>query len=344
MHTDLDSAPRPHGFTLVELLVVIAIIGTLMALLLPAVQHARESSRRSSCLNNLKQLALANIQFEERNGRLPGLFDRFPDQYLPADTTDRDMEPYGTWGVLLLPDLERSQAYDAFVEGRGPDLYIPSYMCPSDDSKERTGASNSYVANAGMAGPAALQKSANGPFLNRIAEPKAAMLDGHWRDGREYTMVLTENLLASPYSTIGWSVFDTRGLVNGDVLGTPKDVPWGVCFLWRSSATAEHHVNGPEARCPPGEKCEMFGLPREERLRSLRYTDATTDAGAQLLAHQARPSSNHSSGVNVAFMSGRAIFLRETIDYKVLRATMTPNDRRSDSPTPDILVEDQPYL
>ena len=54
---------------------MIAIIGTLVALLLPAVQKARESSRRSSCLNNLRQLALATLQFEERLHRIPGLFE-----------------------------------------------------------------------------------------------------------------------------------------------------------------------------------------------------------------------------------------------------------------------------
>jgi hypothetical protein len=54
----------------------------------------------------------------------------------------------------------------------------------------------------------------------------------------------------------------------------------------------------------------------------------------------AKPSSEHSGGVNVAFGSGRAMFLRETIDYKVFRALMTLNDKTSDSPLPDFIMDD----
>lgn len=64
-----------RAFTLVELLVVIAIIGTLVALLLPAVQRARESSRRSSCGNNIRQIILGTMQYEDRFKRFPGLFE-----------------------------------------------------------------------------------------------------------------------------------------------------------------------------------------------------------------------------------------------------------------------------
>ena len=62
---------RPRGFTLVELLVVIAIIGVLVALLLPAVQAAREAARRNECANNLRQLALACLLHEEQLGYFP---------------------------------------------------------------------------------------------------------------------------------------------------------------------------------------------------------------------------------------------------------------------------------
>jgi len=88
------------GFTLVELLVVIAIIGTLVGLLLPAVQQAREAARRSSCTNQTKQLALACLNYESTRKRLPSSNDR-----------DNNSEGW-SWIVMILPFLEESNMYN----------------------------------------------------------------------------------------------------------------------------------------------------------------------------------------------------------------------------------------
>src|SRR6476620_8241266 len=93
------SQPK-HGFTLVELLVVIAIIGVLVALLLPAVQSAREAARRTQCTNNMKQIALATHNYADiYNGPFP------VGEYACC---------WGTWLVGLLPYIEQKPLYDQY--------------------------------------------------------------------------------------------------------------------------------------------------------------------------------------------------------------------------------------
>ncbi|HZN34751.1 MAG TPA: DUF1559 domain-containing protein [Pirellulaceae bacterium] len=99
------------GFTLVELLVVVAIIGILMALLLPAVQAARESARRTQCYNNLKQLALACHNFEQNHKKLPPYFGVFPERGVGAVD--------GGWFLHILPYIEQQQITDAVIGAGG---------------------------------------------------------------------------------------------------------------------------------------------------------------------------------------------------------------------------------
>jgi prepilin-type N-terminal cleavage/methylation domain-containing protein len=99
---------RKPGFTLVELLVVIAIIGTLIGLLLPAINAARESGRRAQCLNNLKQFGVALQAFHDDNGAFPVGNVEPPDSYQDINITG------GWWGfqARLLPYLEAKSIYD----------------------------------------------------------------------------------------------------------------------------------------------------------------------------------------------------------------------------------------
>jgi prepilin-type N-terminal cleavage/methylation domain-containing protein len=150
--------PAGHGrraFTLVELLVVIAIIGVLVALLLPAVQAAREAARRAQCQNNLKQIGLAALQFEDAYKKLP------PGAVWSGSGTEK-----GSVYVYLLPYLERASLYQAFdltrtsIDGSTfpqstkliASTVIPTFICPSDPHPKlyyETLASHNYAASRG---------------------------------------------------------------------------------------------------------------------------------------------------------------------------------------------------
>ncbi|MEX0669985.1 MAG: DUF1559 domain-containing protein, partial [Pirellulales bacterium] len=122
------ACPRTlHGFTLVELLVVIAIIAVLMALLLPAVQSARESGRRAACANNLKQLALGSIQHLTAFGHYPtGGWDSASVGMISPNLGSDWRQP-GGWGYTILPFIEQTNVFNA-VNLTQP---LPIYACPS---------------------------------------------------------------------------------------------------------------------------------------------------------------------------------------------------------------------
>ncbi len=126
--------PDTRGFTLVELLVVIAIIGVLVALLLPAVQAAREAARRSQCSNNLKQIGLAVQNFHDT-------YSKLPPTALQGGGPPNDK--YHTWLVVILPFIEQGSLYDEFdlskpwdqspnpAAAQLPGADIAGYRCPS---------------------------------------------------------------------------------------------------------------------------------------------------------------------------------------------------------------------
>jgi prepilin-type N-terminal cleavage/methylation domain-containing protein/prepilin-type processing-associated H-X9-DG protein len=121
---------RHSAFTLVELLVVIAIIGVLVALLLPAIQAAREAARRSQCTNNLKQIGLGFHNYESANGGFP------PRRWSRAD------QGYTGWGTFILPFMEEQAIYDRYnwkydyydpVNKDVVETKLPVFICPSVD-------------------------------------------------------------------------------------------------------------------------------------------------------------------------------------------------------------------
>src|SRR5882757_9724721 len=152
---------RTHkrGFTLVELLVVIAIIGTLVALLLPAIQAAREAGRRSACMNNLKQVGVAIANYESDKKVLPpgAIWERW--------RPESKRRSHGSLLVQLLPYIEERTLYDSFdftqritdaevLPGTTTKIGstpVSTYVCPSDDHNGSFGgyAVHNYAASNG---------------------------------------------------------------------------------------------------------------------------------------------------------------------------------------------------
>ena len=165
----VSSQRGSRGFTLVELLVVIAIIGVLVALLLPAVQAAREAARRASCNNNLRQIGIGLLNYESARGELPP-------GHIRERTADGTMDSIASWVSVTLPYLEQAALFQQidldrpFYAHPGYDdgtayhhRFIDVSDCPSDGPASslplvqggstfpnQYGARGNYVANAGF--------------------------------------------------------------------------------------------------------------------------------------------------------------------------------------------------
>ena len=321
------------GFTLVELLVVIAIVGILVALLLPAVQQAREAARRMQCTSHLKQLALATLNYEDTNGLLPpcGMVEDktliYNGQEYPV--FDQRSGKMFSWAVLLLPFLEETSLYSQFDLSRNvleqpaepQEQPIAVYMCPSDSARGRLYMDEEFTLGKRFAkGNYAAYVT---PFHSdlQLLYPGALISTGQKLtrviDGTTKTIVFTEvRTLDHPRDERGaWALpWNAASILSLDmhhdrIAAGSYFVNFRPLALYANQAQMPNTI-GPNAdvlvRCPDDALVDaqlqrMPCLPWKYQLGLAGYISAA-------------PRSVHVGGVNVAFLDGRVEFLRDDVD------------------------------
>jgi prepilin-type N-terminal cleavage/methylation domain-containing protein len=222
---------RRGAFTLVELLVVIAIIGILVALLLPAIQAAREAARRSQCTNNLKQLGVALHNYHDTNKTLPFRCGGTS----PGDPNGNGNRLSGYIGML--PFMEQGPLYEQIVAG-GPPTHtggtqdfppfgpvpwngnyspwlqrIPGLLCPSDPGHQLllTGVQPAnYCFSTGDVAPRADWTQSRGPFTYRNTFNFSAITDG-----LSNTIAMAERCVGIGSTTIKGGIYQNLGDIGG---------------------------------------------------------------------------------------------------------------------------------
>jgi prepilin-type N-terminal cleavage/methylation domain-containing protein len=288
----MNASAKKSGFTLVELLVVIAIIGTLMGLLLPAVQSAREAGRRNSCSNNLSQLGKAVVAFDGRNSFVPGWRNPNISGTL-SPSVALTTTPNYSWPVSLLPNLERRDIFNAGMNAAAGTLtatpYIDLFVCPSTPPDSTSTPVLAYAGNCGSYGPAGGgSNKGDGVFFDSAGgSPQRIGLDFiGGGDGTANTVLFSERAGANMTTSSQWSTAQTTfSASNGTTPG----------FVLPVTPTASGKVINSGTATVAGTSSAFFHF----------------------------PSSNHPGGVVSAFCDGHIMFLKDSITPIVYAQLMT---------------------
>jgi prepilin-type N-terminal cleavage/methylation domain-containing protein/prepilin-type processing-associated H-X9-DG protein len=275
------------GFTLVELLVVITIIGILIALLLPAVQAAREAARRMQCSNNLKQTMLAMHLYHEQKGVFPAGFSE-----TGANSS------WATWMMYLLPCLENENLVDVtnFINTTSvvnADVYrtkIQTYMCPSDSADR------------------------GNPEVNGIGFARSNVVGCFSPDGgmNETTTSKKRAIFKLNQSRAVRDVIDgtSNTVAISEIISGPNGTPDARGKWWYDLGSSYEHKYNPNARsdtltyAPYCVKDKVYCDPYAPNWDHICFT----------------ASSYHSGGVNAGLVDGSVRFASEIINNAVWQA------------------------
>ncbi len=320
------------AFTLVELLVVVAIMGILMALLLPAVQGAREAARRMTCVSNLKQLGVAAINYQSQHNKLPpsGIVGGPPDEFDPRSGN------MFSWVVLLLPFMEQQPLFDRFDRSisvlEQPDdpqaAPIPIMLCPSDSAAGR------FFVDEELTGGKPFAKGNYAAFVSPFHIDLQSRFPGALvRFGQK-----TKDIVDGTSQTLMFSEVRTRA--------QPRDqrgawaLPWNAASLLAfdvhhdlgddGSETFEAYRGLLEWTQRPnndGNNIDvLYACPDEADAQLNRMPCATWEEGTQTAYLSAAPRSNHPLGVNVIFVDGHGGFLSDDVDEVAMAYMISAND------------------
>ncbi|WP_169973860.1 DUF1559 domain-containing protein [Tautonia rosea] len=329
------------GFTLIELLVVIAIIGVLIALLLPAVQSAREAARRAQCTNNLKQLALAAHNYHDQVGKFPTGMYLHP---VFGPTTGLAWNN-SSWLVLLLPQMEQQSIFNAvnfsimWGENRGGGwrwnpIYmgqqnstvrvtvINSLICPSDDSENIDTTNADDIWNDPAAGTS---------YVGNMGDNCLACA-GSLGDPRNGQLILcsdTGRLCRLPQ--LGHNRLSGEQQQNGTTAGS------GIFWAWGSNVGIESVRDGTSNTFLAGEQIRRVTrwnswVHANQSVGStavpLNFRQVGSDGSWPVVGNWTRQisfRSFHPGGANFAMADGSVKFIKETINFNIYQALSTRN-------------------